>query len=401
MAYNYGVRWLKWRMNMIERLLQLPDNESFFLFGPRATGKTTIIRNLPWFEHALYINLLKADEENRFSLAPDELEAIVLAMPAEQTHVIIDEVQKIPKLLDVVHDLIESTDKKFILTGSSARRLKRGGANLLAGRAFTYSLFPFCYLEIAKDFNLDFALRFGMLPKVHFYKSDGDRRRYLEAYSNTYLKEEVWAEQFIRELDPFRYFLNVAAQTNGKLVNFSKISRDVGVDTKTIQQYFSILEDTLLGFFLNAYQHSFRKRLSKAPKFYFFDTGVVNELAGLSSLPVVKGTSRYGELFEHFIILQCIQLASYYHLDFRFSYLQTKDGAEIDLVVERPGRPVLFIEIKSSEQVTPDKVVGFKQLAEDFGECEAVCFSRDKYAKEIHGITVLPWVAGLQKYFSL
>lgn len=343
--------------------------------------------------------MLKAGEEQRFAKNPDELLFIVQELPAHITHVVIDEVQKLPKLLDLVHELIETTSKHFILTGSSARKLKHGGANLLAGRAFVYHLYPFCFLEIASSAQLIDCLSWGTLPKIFDYATNEKKRLYLEAYTNTYLKEEIWAEQFIRELSPFRRFLEVAAQTNGKLVNFSNIARDVGVADQTIQKYFSLLEDTLLGFFLEPFQHSFRKRLSKTPKFYFFDLGVVRALTAQLNVPLVTSTSYFGELFEHFIILQCIQLASYYHRDYRFSYLKTKDDAEIDLIVERPGLPLLFIEIKSSNQVRAEQLKTIKKMAEDFGDCEAICFSCDTYAKILDGVKVLPWQQGIRTFF--
>lgn len=385
---------------LVSRLLQLPSDESFFLFGPRGVGKTTLLKNLPWFSQTLYINLLKPKEEQRFARNPEDLFSIVKALPNDITHIIIDEIQKLPKLLDVVHDLIESTDKKFILTGSSARKLKHGGANLLAGRAFVYDLHPFTYLEIKSPIELETLLRWGCLPKVLEHLTPEKKQLYLEAYTNTYLKEEIWAEQIIRALDPFRRFLEVAAQCNGKIVNYSNIARDVGTNDKNIQNYFSIAEDTLIGFFLEPFQHSFRKRLSKAPKFYFFDPGVVRALTSQLTLPLTRSTSQFGEIFEHFIILQCKHLASYYHREYRFSYLKTKDDAEIDLIVERPGLPILFIEIKSSENVQPSHLRTLHQIKSDFGICEAVCFSCDPYLKEINEIKVFPWDQGIRKYFD-
>lgn len=369
------------------------------MFGPRAVGKTTLLKNLPWFENAFYINLLIAEQENRFGRNPDELSAIVKALPQHITHVIIDEVQKLPKLLDIVHELIETTNKKFVLTGSSARKLKYGGANLLAGRAFVYYLHPFTYLEAGKQFELKENLRVGMLPKIFEYSTQEKKQLFLESYTHTYLKEEIWAEQFIRELEPFRKFLEVAAQSNGKIINFSNIARDVGVNDNTIRKYFSILEDTLIGFFLEAFQHSFRKRLSKTPKFYFFDPGSVSVLSAQLSVPLSESTSSFGDAFEYFIILQCRQLASYFHREYRFSYLMTKDGAEIDLIVERPGLPLLFIEIKSTDQVQSTQITTLKKLAEDFGNCEAICLSRDPYIKKLAGITIFPWQEGIKFLF--
>ena len=156
----------------------------------------------------------------------------------------------------------------------------------------------------------------------------------------------------------------------------------------------------MLGFFLEAFQHSFRKRLSKGLKFYFFDPGVVRTLTAQLSLPLRESTSAYGDIFEYFIILQCIQLASYYHHDYRFSYLMTKDGAEVDLVIERPGLATLFIEIKSTDNVQDSHLSTLKKLSHDFGDCEALCFSKDPYPKKLDGITVLPWQQGVQHYFT-
>lgn len=385
---------------MKPRLLQLPEDQSFFLFGPRGVGKTTLLKNSPWFPQALYINLLKPQEEQRFAKNPDELTIIVRALPDHTQHVIIDEVQKLPKLLDVVHDLIETTSKKFILTGSSARKLKHGGANLLAGRAFVYNLHTFSYLEVAESFHLNNCLCWGMLPKIFDYTTAEKKQLYLQAYTNTYIKEEIWGEQFIRKLDPFRRFLEVAAQCNGKIVNFANIARDVGVNDKNIQKYFSILEDTLVGFFLEAFQNSFRKRLSKMPKFYFFDPGVVRALSMQLSLTLTPSTNQYGDIFEHFIILQCKHLASYFHREYRFSYLRTKDDAEVDLVVERPGLTLLFIEIKSSDNVQHTHLTTLKKIAHDFVDCEAICLSCDPYPKQLDGIKVLPWMQGIQDYFG-
>lgn len=392
---------MKMAFIMLDRFIELTEKQSFFLFGARGTGKTTLLRSLPWFDRVLYINLLEAKTENRFARNPDALSEIVKALPENKTHVAIDEVQKLPKLLDIVHDLIESGDVNvhFILTGSSARRLKRGGANLLAGRAFVYHLFPLSYLELDELFDLQSALQYGTLPKLCSFDQEQEKQMFLEAYTNTYLKEEVWAEKYVRDLDHFRYFLEVAAQANGKIINFSNFARDVGVTDSTIKDYFSILEDTLIGFYLQPFQHSFRKRLSKKPKFYYFDPGVARTLNGLIEVPLLKQTNGYGNAFEHFIITQCKLLASYKHRNYRFSYLATKDGAEIDLVVERPGKNVLFIEIKSTIDVEARHLSTLKSFKNDFGDCEAVCFSQDPYPKMLDGISVYPWQEGIREFF--
>lgn len=385
---------------MLPRLLKLPKTTSLFLFGARGTGKSTLIQTEFRDVGHILFNLLDPMQEEELSMRPQELEAQVLALPSNVTHIIIDEVQKIPKLLDVVHKLIETTDKKFILTGSSARKLKRGGANLLAGRAFVYNLFPFSFLELGDQFELDLALRWGMLPKMHFFSVDEQRFKFLQAYTNTYLKEEIWSEQIIRKLNPFRKFLEVSAQANGKIVNYANIARDVGVDDKTIAEYFAILEDTLIGFFIEPFHNSFRKRLSAKPKFYYFDPGVVRSLIRQLSVPLQVGTSSYGEVFEHFIVVECLKLATYYKPEYRFSYLRTKDDVEVDLVVERPGLAILFIEIKSSSAITALDLSNFAKITEDFGECEAVCFAKVPRSKSFGKITVIPWQLGIKKFFT-
>ena len=387
-------------MEYIDRLLVLPKNKSFFLFGARNTGKSTLLNRIFNKENAFWIDLLNPDEEEKYSRAPSVLASEVLALE-DKKYVIIDEVQKIPKLLDVIHQLIESTDKIFVMTGSSARKLKYGGANLLAGRAFVYNLYPFTAFEIGKKFKLEEVLRWGSLPSIIYAMKDEEEKiKFLQSYAQTYLKEEIWMEQFIRNINPFRKFLEVSAQCNGKIINYSNISRDVGVDDKTIKQYFSILEDTLVGFFLEPFKNSFRKRLSLKPKFYYFDTGVVRALSRTLSIPLAESTTSYGDAFEHFLILEIMRLANYYQTEFRFSYLRTKDDVEVDLIVERPGKKTLFIEIKSSKNVTQEKLSSFSRITKDFGECEAVCLSQDLYAKKFANISVLPWQEGLKKFFE-
>lgn len=386
----------------IARLLELPKKHSLLLFGARGVGKSSLLRAELSFDNSLYINLLDPIEEARFALNPNELIELVDAMSKNTTHVIIDEVQKVPKLLDVVHLLIENkkSTKSFILTGSSARKLKVSGVNLLAGRAFVYHLYPFSYIELGKRFNFNESLKWGMLPGLFSLDSDQEKEKFLQSYSQVYLKEEVWGEQLIRKLDPFRRFLEVAAQANGKVINYANIARDVGVDDKSVKSYFTILEDTLLGFMLEPFRHSFRKRLRLSPKFYFIDIGIARALARTLTLPPIKSTSYYGELFEQFIIVECIKLASYYKSEYRFSYLMTEAEAEVDLVIERPGKKLLLIEIKSTDSVRKEDLTSLVRIANDLGECETVCFSCDPRKRKIDNVTVYPWEEGVKEFFS-
>lgn len=385
---------------MYQRLLTLPKAQHFFLFGARNTGKSTLLRQCFDQKTSRYIDLLNSREEDHYRKDPHILVNEVMALPNDIRHIIIDEVQKIPKLLDTVHSLMGDTDRIFIMSGSSARKLKSGGANLLAGRAFVYHLFPLSVLELKSAFTLDHALRWGTLPGIMQCDSDLERQEFLTAYAHTYLKEEIVQEHIIRKLDPFHKFLEVAAQCNGKIINYTNIARDVGVDDKTVKSYYSILEDTLIGFTLPAYPGSFRKRLAQKPKFYFFDTGVARALARLTTVPLPPGTHAYGNAFKHFIILECLRLNDYYRKDYRFNYLRTTNDVEIDVVVERPGQPLLCIEIKSNDDVQAHHIASFKHMTAQIPHCEAIVLSQDKYAKKFDHVTVLPWQDGIADYFA-
>jgi len=374
---------------MFQRSISLPNENSFFLFGARGTGKTTLLRVL--FPDALTIDLLDNRTEEELMMAPHHLEAMIAGSSA--SHIIIDEIQKIPKLLDEVHRLIEKSENKnrFILTGSSAKKLKSGGANLLAGRAFLRNLFPLTQRELGDAFVLEDALRWGSLPRIFSLESQDSKRDYLDSYAQLYLKEEVWAEQLIRNLPPFRRFLEVAAVNFGKILNASNIAADVGVDPKTVQSYYSILEETLLGFHLDAYHSSVRKRLRQAPKFYFFDNGVSRALARMQSVLPKEGTAYYGDLFEQFVINEIFRTNDYEKRDYRFSYLQSASGVEIDLVIERPGKPLALVEIKSTTQVRNDHLSGLENFADSFPDAELFILSRDHNPKRFGRISALPW----------
>jgi predicted AAA+ superfamily ATPase len=302
---------------MFQRLFAPPQNNSFFLFGARGTGKSTFLKNQLALKNVLWIDLLHSKTEDLYRLHPEELAKQVQA-DKKIKWVIIDEVQKIPRLLDTIHELIESTKTKFILTGSSARKLKSGGANLLAGRAFVYNMHPLTHVELGNQFSLDTVLTWGSLPQIFSLNNDSDKTEFLDAYALTYLKEEIWTEHIIRKLDPFRRFLEVAAQTSGDIINYSNIADDVGADIKTVQSYYQILEDTWVGFLLPAYHKSVRKQQNSNPKFYFFDVGVKRILDHSLGQKVTPHTYGYGKLFEHFVILECLRLNSYLRKRFRF-----------------------------------------------------------------------------------
>ncbi len=386
---------------MYERLLKLPKNKSFFLFGARNTGKSTLIEEQFSLEHSIWFDLLNTQLAEKFTMNPEELFDIVNGLSSEITHVVLDEIQKVPKLLDVVQRLMKNKNKHFVLTGSSARKLKRGGANLLAGRAFVYHLFPLSFIELGKDFDLDRALNWGTLPEIMQFSTDEDRRELLSAYAHTYLREEIWEEQYIKALAPFRKFLEVAAQSNGKIINFSNIAREVGIDDKTVKAYFEMLEDTLIGFFLEPHHNSIRKQVSGKPKFYFMDTGLTRALARQLEVPLISGTHAYGNAFEHFIINEIMRLASYFRKQYRFSYLRTANDVEVDLIIERPGKSTLYIEIKSTDNIQSNSLTYFKKMTAHVDNVEAMCFSNDPYAKKFDHVIALPWKEGIKKIFEV
>jgi len=384
---------------MFSRLIHFFHKHSFFLFGPRGTGKSTLLRQRFNQKKCLWLDLLDTHVEDQFFRNPSDLYAIVKALPKETVYIIIDEIQKVPRLLDEVHRLIEETDKIFILTGSSARKLKHGGANLLAGRAFVYHLYSLSCFELKDQFDLEKALHWGTLPKIFSLEENTQKNEFLRSYADTYLKEEIWNEQVIRKLQPFRRFLEVAAQCNGKIVNYANIARDVGVDDKTIKEYFFILEDTMIGFFLEPFHNSFRKRLVEKPKFYFFDLGVVRSLSRRLSVPLTPKTAAYGEAFEHFILLEFIRLGSYFQPDYRFSFIRTAGDVEVDLVIERPGKKLLCIEIKSSDTVNDRDISAFIKITKDIENCEAIVLSQDRFMKKFDHVTCYPWKQGIEEYF--
>lgn len=380
---------------MVNRIIEFSNKNSFFVFGARGTGKTHLLQKQYAHGHNWYIDLLSPDLARQYLLTPSVLSQELAARKPAPEWVIIDEVQKVPALLDVVHQQIETTGQKFILSGSSARKLKRGAGNLLAGRAFVYNLFPLTAREMGSAFVLDDSLNWGSLPKLLAFTELQDKREYLRAYASTYVREEILQEQIIRNLEPFHRFLSVAAQMAGKVINYSTIARDTGASVPTVQSYFQILEDTLLGFTLPQFHESIRKRQRANPKFYFFDSGVQRALAEELNTTIHSRTSQYGHAFEQFVINEIYRLQSYYRKDYRLSYILTGSGVEIDLIIERPGQKRAAIEIKSTTSVTKNDLRGLLTLGRDIPECELFCLSKDVMPKIIEGVHCLPWNMGL------
>lgn len=341
---------------MFKRQLRLPapGTETFFLWGPRQTGKTTLLRAT--YPDALWIDLLKAEEFRRYLHNPELLRGELAARESVR-QVVIDEVQKVPQLLDEAHWLHEHRRVRFALCGSSARKVKRGQANLLGGRAVRYELHGLTAQEIGHDFDLSRALNHGYLPTI--YQSDRPRPL-LNSYVADYLKEEVAAEGLVRNLPVYSEFLNVAALSDTELVNFSTIARDCGVSSHTIKGYFQILEDTLLGRWLPAYTKRPKRRVIAAPKFYFCDVGVVNHLARRGDLHA--GSELYGKAFENWVFHELGAHNAYSEAFAKLSYWRLASGIEVDFIVNDMQ---LAIEAKATAKVTADHLKGLRAVAQD------------------------------------
>lgn len=382
---------------MFQRLLKLSEKQSFFLFGARQTGKSTLLRDHFKGKNILYFDLLDSEIEDAFLRNPSELEYRILAQKKKPDWIVLDEVQRIPRLLDIVHRLIETKKYHFALTGSNARKLRRGAANLLAGRAIVHHLHPLTHRELGKKFKLDEVLAYGALPPI-FALSPTEKISLLRSYSLIYLKEEIAAEQILRRLDPFRNFLEIAAQLNGTIHNHSNIARDVGVDYKTVQSYYDVLVDTHIGFHLPAFHESLRKQQTQHPKFYFFDLGVKRALERILDQPLSPKTYGYGNAFEHFFIAEIRRLAEYAGKDWRFSYLRTNHGVEIDLIIDRPGLPRVYLEIKSTMAINESDTVSLEKILADVKKPVLVILaSKCPTEKKIGKVLCLPWQRALEE----
>lgn len=380
---------------------------SFFLFGARGTGKSTWLQGRFSQENHFWIDLTNPKQERRYARRPEilleEWKVFLDSRPKdsqeEEPWIIIDEVQKIPSILDVVHLGIQRYKIKFALTGSSARKLKRGAANLLAGRALTYRMHPLTYVELSSAFRFEDYLHWGGLPMIYGMADADDRRRYLSSYVDTYLREEIQIEQLVRKIEPFRMFLDVVGQMNGEIINIAKISKEAGIEPKSGERYFEILNDTLVGFYLPAFDKSIRKAQLKHPKFYLFDVGVARAIKGELLLISEPHSGHYGRCFEHFIIQQIMALNDYHAKGWRLSYLRTKDDNEVDLVIERPGKQLLFAEIKSTTNPENLSLSPFRSLAKD-SNAEAIVICNAERAFNLDGVMAIPWRQCLRDLFQ-
>lgn len=341
---------------MYSRLIKSPKDKSFFLFGPRGTGKTTWVKSS--FTKALYLDLLEAELFNDLMANPQRLENFI---PKNfNDWVVIDEVQRIPELLNEVHRLIEKNKYKFILTGSSARKIRRKGVNLLAGRALSCHLYPLTTGELGKDFNLSRSLAYGQLPCVY---TEENPKAYLESYIKTYLEEEIRYEGLARNLGAFSRFLEAASFSQGSILNISSVARDCGVERKVVENYFTILEDLLIAYKIPVFSKRAKRRLAAHPKFYFFDAGIYRTLRPSGPLDLPEEIE--GHAFETLFLQELLAINAYFELGYDIFYWMTANNIEVDFVLYG-NKGIKAFEIKRTGKITGSMLRGLKAFQKDY-----------------------------------
>ena len=371
-----------------KQIFEGAENESVFFWGARQTGKSTLLKTL--FPNALWFDLLLSNEYERLSKKPEILRETILAN-LTVSPVVIDEIQRLPALLNEIHWLISNYGVRFILCGSSPRKILRSGANLLGGRALRYELYPLISVEIP-DFDLLKALNNGLLPKHYDAKNPS---KLISAYIGSYLRDEIVAEARIRNISSFTRFLEVAALTNGEMVNYTNIASDCGVSAITIKEYFQILEDTLIGRYLLSYQKKPKRRVITAPKFYLFDVGIANYL--LKRSKIEKGTELFGKAFEHFIYQEIYAHSKYSEKNYPIYFWRTASQLEIDFVL---GEHEVGIEVKSTDQANKRHLKGLKAFAEEYDVKKLILISNDPLPRLVDNIMILPWRIFLERLWA-
>ena len=374
--------------------LKLSSQETCFLWGPRQTGKSTLLKML--FRQAVRYDLLLSTEYQRLLREPnlirEECLAAGLDANSQRDPIIIDEIQKLPALLDEVHWLMENKGLRFILCGSSARKLKRGHGNLLGGRAVRYELYPLVFPEVS-DFSLKKALNSGLIPRHYDSANPG---RLIQSYVGDYLKEEIVAEALTRNIPAFSRFLEVAALSNGEVLNYTNIARECGISSPTVKDYFQILEDTLIGRHLPAFRKRRKRRLVVSPKFYFFDLSPVIYLSRRGK--VAPGSELFGRAFEHFIWMEIVAHSSYSELFYPITYWRTSSGIEVDFVL---GDNEIVIEVKSAEIIGKTHLKGMRRFKEEYSTRRSILVSMDsKPRKTEDQIEILPWQIFLKQLWG-
>jgi predicted AAA+ superfamily ATPase len=365
---------------MYARILSYPKDKSFFLFGPRSTGKSTWVQE--GFPSGLIIDLLKASTFTRLTAQPDRLEKMIPERFPDW--VIIDEIQKVPPLLDEIHRLIEKRGLKFILTGSSARKLRRGGVNLLGGRALTLGMYPLTAAELKRDFDLRRALRHGLMPLAY---SSEEPRDFLESYIQVYLQEEIVQESLIRNIGSFTRFLESASFSQGSVLNVSTVARDCAVPRKTVEGYFDILNDLRIAYRIPIFQKRAKRKTLAHPKFYFFDAGLFKALRPLGPLEADEDT--LGAALETLVLQELTALSSYLRKRYQIYYWRSAKNLEVDFVLY--GDKAFFaIEVTKANRLGEEDLAGLKGFLDEYPKATAFLLygGTDRYIED--GIHFIP-----------
>jgi len=381
-------------MAKFKRILRIsfPSRQSAFLWGPRKTGKSTYLKET--FPESIYYDFLKTDVALEFIKRPALLREQLMAKDemSLKRPIIIDEVQKVPEVMDEVHWLIENKGLRFILCGSSARKLKRGKGNLLGGRAWRFEMFPLVTPEL-KDIDLLRALNHGLIPD--HYLSD-DYKMSLQGYVQDYLKEEVFAEGLIRNIPAFARFFDAVGYTHGELISFSNIARDCGVDSKTVKEYYQILADTLLGRLVEPFRkRQSRQVIMRSPKFYLFDVGVAGAIIK-RQITETRG-EQFGRAFEHFIFMEIVAYSSYSRINFPVHYWRTKSGLDVDFVL---GNGEVAVEVKGQQLVDNKELKSLSAFIEENRPKKAIIVSNEREGRRVGPINILPWRTFLEELWA-
>ena len=368
-------------MELISRFLKDPG-QSFFIFGPRGTGKSTWLRQQ--YKNPIFLDLLDPESFRLFSARPERLNEIIDAEPLKRV-VIIDEIQKVPALLDVVHQRMEKNkEMTFVLTGSSSRKLKRAGVDLLAGRALLKTMHPFIAAELGKKFDFDYALKYGLLPVCWGRESPQDA---LNAYVALYLKEEIQSEGLVRKVGDFSRFLESISFSHGALLNTSEVARDCQVERKTVESYISILEDLLLAFRLPVFTKRAKRHLSQHPKFYYFDAGVYRTIRPSGPLDAAQEIS--GAALEGLVAQHLRAFAGYQADRYDLSFWRTKSGVEVDFVLYG-SRDIYAIEVKHTRTIRSSDLKGLKAFKEEYPDAKLLYLYRGETRLRRDDILCLP-----------
>lgn len=377
-----------YRRSISEPLL---EQQSFFLFGPRGTGKTTWLRSE--IKDGFFIDLLDSDYFHALQANPSRLEGII--PKKHRSWVILDEVQRVPALLNEVHRLIEHKKIAFILTGSSARALRKKGVNLLAGRAIKYHLYPLTVRELGADFDILKSLQFGHLPSVFQTKSP---EKYLKTYIQTYLREEVLQEGLTRNIGLFSRFLEIASFSQGSLLNVATIAREIGVDRMTIENYFTILEDLLIGYRIPVFSKRAKRKLVAHSKFYFFDVGVYKAIRPMG--PFDTPDEADGAGLETLVLQELLACNEYGNLGYQLYFWRAGTGQEVDFVLYGQ-RGVVGIEVKRSSRIGRSDLSGLTLFKSDYPEATCYCFYGGSRKEVMDGITLMPLPTAMQTIADL